>query len=47
MINTQELMSELSELVNALLDIGIPIQDIAKRLDVEFEHVELTGEHND
>jgi hypothetical protein len=37
-------INELSEIANALFNIGIPIKDIAKRLDLEFEHVELTGE---
>jgi|SaaInlV_165m_DNA_1040744.scaffolds.fasta_scaffold00006_40 hypothetical protein len=32
---------ELSEIANALLDIGKPIEDIATQLDVHFEHVEL------
>mgnify|MGYP001228831092 CR=1 FL=1 len=39
--------SELSKIVNALLDIGVSIKDIAERLDLEFEHIEMGGIYNE
>jgi hypothetical protein len=39
--------NELTEIANALLDIGVSIKDIAKRLDLEFEHIEVGGIYNE
>jgi|TARA_B100001971_G_scaffold142980_1_gene132149 hypothetical protein len=35
-------VDQLTEIANALLDIGLSIEDVAERLNLEIEHIEAS-----